>query len=1162
MSDFLQALSERVLIADGAVGTVLQDHQLAEVDFDGYDGCNEILNLTRPDIVRAIHERYLGVGCDAVETNAFGAGAVVLGEYELADRVHEINLAAVRLAREAVERYSTSVWPRFVIGNMGPGTRLPSLGHIDFETLAGYYAAQAIGLIEGGVDALIIETVQDILQAKAALAGIDEAAAQAGRRPPVIVQVTMEANGTMLCGTELGAALTSVLGYDIQLFGLNCATGPELMEDHLRYLAEHCPLPISVMPNAGLPQLVGGRACYPLTPEQLASWQERFVIEYGVRLVGGCCGTTPEHMERVVETIGTRAPHHEPPVFEPSVSSLYQRVTMAQENSFLIVGERCNTSGSRAFREMLQAGDHDGMVQLAREQIRGGAMVLDLCVDFVGRDGVADMTEVASRFATQVQAPIMVDSTEAPVIEAALRWLGGRSVINSVNLENGLERPAEIFPLARRYNAAVVALTIDEEGMARSAERKVEIARRIYDLALDEYGLQPEDLLFDPLTLPISTGLEDDRANAAQTIEGLRRIKEACPGSYTLLGLSNVSFGLKPAARAALNSVFLHECRAAGLDSAIVHAGRIQPLYRIDEAVRETCLDLIYDRRREGYDPLTALVSLFETVSTEAAAERPVLSLEEDLPRRIIEGDRQGLEAQLDLALESYGALDIINDYLLEGMKTVGELFGSGQMQLPFVLQSAEVMKTAVAYLEPHMPKAEGGRSRGTMVLATVKGDVHDIGKNLVDIILSNNGYRVVNLGIKQPLNTIVEAALAEGADAIGLSGLLVKSTLVMRDNLDEMNRRGLSYLPVILGGAALTRSYVEEDLRALYEGEVFYGEDAFAGLATMAELCSPEARLRRRARLRALSGGGAADAEPAADDAAAPAAEPAPTYIAPPEESSITLDAPVPAPPFWGTQVWRDFDPVALHEYVNPLALYGGQFRVRRRAEETRNDWWQRVETEVMPAVERVLARAQREGIFAPAAKVGFFPAAGDGNDVIVYHPDGRERLRFTFPRQPSGRMLCLADFFRRPDDPDRDVLGVSLVTLGDKIRAYEQDLIAADRYTDYLYFHGLAVETTEALAEVVHQRLRQLWGIAGADAPTPDGLFRQQYQGARYSFGYPACPDLDDQALLFELLEPAELGVTLSEEFMLIPEVSTSAIVIHHPAARYFSVGGESAA
>jgi 5-methyltetrahydrofolate--homocysteine methyltransferase len=742
----------------------------------------------------------------------------------------------------------------------------------------------------------------------------------------------------------------------------------------------------------------------------------------------------------------------------------------------------------------------------------------------------------------------MVDSTEAPVIEAALKHLGGKAVINSVNLENGLERPAAIFPLAKRFNAAVVCLTIDEEGMARSAERKVEIARRIYDLAVDEYGMAPENLLFDCLVLPVSTGIEEDRANGRETIAGIRAIKAACPGSYTLLGLSNVSFGLKAAARAVLNSVFLHECREAGLDAAIVHASKILPLYRIDEDQREVCLDLLYDRRSDGYDPLTALVNLFQDVSAVTdAATIAALPLEEDLQRRIIEGDRNGLEAQLDAALAQYAPLAIINDVLLEGMKTVGELFGSGQMQLPFVLQSAEVMKAAVAYLEPHMPKAEGDRKRGTMVLATVKGDVHDIGKNLVDIILTNNGYRVINLGIKQPLGNIIDAALQESADVVGMSGLLVKSTLVMRDNLDEMNRRGLDYLPVVLGGAALTRQYVEHDLRGLYHGDVFYGQDAFEGLAVMDKLCTPEARLTRREKLRRLARHAEAEAE-TTPEVAAP--------VVSTVRSDVALDVPIPPAPFTGSRLWTEFEVGTLFGYVNRLALYSGQYRVRRHAEESRQAWWQRVEREIVPAVEALQKRIVAEAVFQPQAVVGFFPCASQGNDLIVYGEAGEERTRFSFPRQSGGRRLCLADYFRPVSSGERDVVSATLVTLGDRVRDYEQALLADSHYTDYLYFHGLAVETTEALAEWVHQRVRQEWGIAEAEGEQVEDLFRQQYRGSRYSFGYPACPNLEDQRQLFELLEPGRIGVSLSEEFMLVPEVSTSALIAHHPEAKYFSI------
>jgi len=1148
MHSLMAALADRVLVCDGAMGTAIHAWDLdVDRDYEGLEGCSEILSVTRPDVIEAIHAGFLDAGCDAIETNAFGANALVLAEYDCPERDIELAQAAAELARKVADAYSTPERPRFVFGNLGPTTKLPSLLHVDFDTMADSYRRQTLGLLEGGVDALIIETCQDILQAKCALAGIDDACTEFGSRPPVIVQVTMETTGAMLMGTELPAAFAAIWGYDVQVFGLNCATGPQQMEDHVRWLSANCPLPISIMPNAGLPQMVKGEAHFPLQPHELAEWHARFVTDYGVALVGGCCGTTAEHLRQVVERVGGQPAPQRDVTFEPSLSSLYSRETIEQESSFLIVGERCNTTGSKKFREQLQAGDVDGMVQTARDQVKGGAMVLDVCVDYVGRDGVSDMQQVMSRFATQVTVPIMVDSTEAPVLEAALKLLGGKSAINSINLENGRERPETVLPYARRYNAAVVALTIDEEGMARTAERKVEIAKRLYDISVDEYGLAPSNLLFDVLTLPISTGAADERRNAVETIEGIRGVKAACPGAYCLLGVSNVSFGLNPAARQVLNSVFLHECMEAGLDAAIVHAQRIMPLYKIDEAERDAALDLIYDRQDHG-DPLQRFMKLFEDASARVQqGPREDLSLEEDLARRIVDGDSVGMTDALDQALESYAALDIINDFLLAGMGKVGELFGSGQMQLPFVLQSAEVMKQAVAYLEPHMEKAGGAGSKGTLVLATVKGDVHDIGKNLVDIILSNNGYKVVNLGIKQPIGSIVEAALEHQADAIGLSGLLVKSTLVMRDDLVELNHRGLDYFPVILGGAALTRNYVEEDLRELYQGTVLYGQDAFEGLAHMDTVCSPAARHARRERLR-RGADAVAVAEPVAEEEAKV------------NGTVVRSDVPelaAPEPPQLGTEVIESFDLDAIWSYVNPLALYGGQYRLRRRPDESREDWWARVLAEIEPRIVELKERIVAEGWFQPQAITGFFRCAAEGDDLVV-ETDGGAPLRFTFPRQPEGRHLCLSDFFRSAEQGG-DWLAAQLVTLGERVAPIEQELYAADKYTDYLYLHGLAVETTEALAECVHQHIRRAWGIAEADAATPDGLFRQEYRGARYSFGYPACPDLDQHTILFEMLRPERIGVTLSEEYMLVPEVATSALVTAHPEARYFGVAAE---
>ncbi|MGE5849037.1 MAG: methionine synthase, partial [Candidatus Methylomirabilota bacterium] len=841
--DFRQSLRERVLFFDGAMGTSIQDRNLTPDDFGGKDGCNEYLVLTRPQVIREIHAGFLKVGCDAIETNTFGASRLVLGEYDLADRAYEINRAAARLAREVAADFSTPERPRFVVGAIGPGTRLPSLGQIGFDDLVAMLTEQARGLIDGGVDVLLIETCQDLLQAKAAVVGCQDAMRASGtrlpgtRQPgtglPLMVQVTMESAGTMLLGTEIGAALTALEAYDLDVIGLNCATGPQEMVEHIRYLGRSCRKAISCLPNAGLPVMVGGRAKYLLTPDELASFHRTFVDEHGVSIVGGCCGTTPAHLKRVIEVVGERPPRPRAPEYAAAATSLYVSVPFRQDQSFLIVGERTNANGSRQFRDLLLAGDYDGMVAMGREQAREGAHVLDVCVDYVGRDGVADIAEVIRRFVTQVTLPLVIDSTEAPVIEGALKRIGGRAVINSANLEDGEQgRPAKIFPMARRYGAAVICLLIDEEGQARTVEWKLRVAHRLHDLAVNKYGLEPGDLIFDTLTFPLGSGQEDLRKDGMATLEAIRRIKAELPGVFTILGVSNVSFGLKPAARQVLNSVFLHEAISAGLDAAIVNISRILPLNRIESRQIEVARQLIYDGRRDGYDPLTEFMALFES----AAASRAVAvreaprTLEERLKARIVDGERPGLEALLDDALQQYDALTIINEILLDGMKTVGDLFGSGQMQLPFVLQSAEVMKAAVGYLERFMQRAEG-QSKGRIVLATVKGDVHDIGKNLVDIILTNNGYTVVNLGIKQPIHNIVETALKERADAIGMSVLLVKSTLVMRDNLEELNARDLSRFPVILGGAALTRGYVENDLRAIYRGDVYYAGDAFDGL-------------------------------------------------------------------------------------------------------------------------------------------------------------------------------------------------------------------------------------------------------------------------------------------------------------------------------------------
>ncbi|MFI5340052.1 MAG: methionine synthase [Candidatus Methylomirabilales bacterium] len=1149
ITDFRHSLRERVLIFDGAMGTSIQDRNLSPDDFGGKDGCNEFLVLTRPQVIREIHAGFLAVGCDAIETNSFGASRLVLHEYDLADKAYEINCVSARLAREVAADFSTPDHPRFVVGAMGPGTRLPSLGQIGFDDLVAMYTEQARGLMDGGADVLLIETCQDILQAKAAIIGCQDAMRTAGHRLPLMVQVTMESTGTMLLGTEIGAALTTLEAYDLDVIGLNCATGPQEMVEHISFLGRHCRKAISCLPNAGLPKMEGGRAKYLLTPDEMAAFHQTFVEEHGVGIVGGCCGTTPAHLKRVVEVIGRRAPRPRTAEYVPAASSLYVSAPFRQDLSFLIVGERTNANGSKQFREYLLAGDYDGMVGMAREQAKEGAHVLDVCVDYVGRDGVADVNEVVRRFVTQCTLPLVIDSTEAPVIEAALKHIGGRAVINSVNLEDGEEgRPARIFPMAKRYGTAVVCLLIDEEGQARTLDWKLKVAHRLHDLAVNRYGLESPDLIFDALTFPLTSGQEDLRKDGIATLEAIRRIKRELPGVFTILGVSNVSFGLKPAARQVLNSVFLHLAIEAGLDAAIVNAQRILPMNRIDPRQLEVARHLIFDERSDGYDPLTEFMGLFEKAGSGkavAATEAP-RTLEERLKARIVDGERPGLEVLLDEALGKYDALTIINEILLEGMKTVGDLFGSGQMQLPFVLQSAEVMKAAVGYLERFMVRAED-QSKGKIVLATVKGDVHDIGKNLVDIILSNNGYTVLNLGIKQPIHNIIEAALRHQADAIGLSGLLVKSTLVMKENLGELNARDLWRFPVILGGAALTRGYVEEDLQSLYKGEVFYAGDAFDGLRLMREIVSREvAEVPDREAGLPLPRVARRPSRPIPQPAEVPLGV----------KSDVRTDIPIPVAPFFGARVVTQIPLAEVFNFVNEVALFRTQWQFHR-GKGPGEKFDALIRDHVRPIYERVKARCQAEQILQPRVVYGYFPCQSEGNDLIVYAEDGRTpRVRFTFPRQPRGRHLCIADFFAAVDSGRMDVLGCMLVTVGRRASEVTRDLFAQHNYTDYLYLHGLSVEAAEALAELWHKRIREELGITGEDSPDLTRIFRQGYRGSRYSFGYPACPNLEDQAKLFTLLEPERIGVELSEEFQLDPEQSTSAILVHHPEAKYFNI------
>jgi 5-methyltetrahydrofolate--homocysteine methyltransferase len=1167
MSEFLRALEQRVLLFDGAMGTQIHQYDLSvEQDFWGKENCSEVLTLSRPDVVRGIHLGYLRAGADAIETNTFGGSPITLAEFELGERALEINQRACEVAREALEEVAGDGRERFVVGAIGPGTRLPSLGHVSYRALEDAFTVQARGLIAGRADVILCETCQDPLQVKAAVVGARNAMREAGVRLPIMVQVTMETTGTMLVGTDIAAAATIVGALDVDVLGLNCATGPQEMAEHVAHLAEVWPRPISVLPNAGLPELVEGQTRYPLGPRELTGWLERFVVEDGVAIVGGCCGTTPEHigtLDRMLRRLSEDGyrPRPKPRRVSPEsqLASLYSAVALRQENAYLSIGERCNANGSKKFRERQAAEDWEACVAIGREQAKEGSHALDVCTAYVGRDEVADMTAVVSRLRGAVDAPLVFDSTEIPVLEGALELYGGKGVINSINFEDGEAPPAARMALARKFGAAVIALTIDEAGMAKGAERKLEIARRLVDFACGRFGLPRHDLMIDPLTFTICTGNEDDRRLGLETLDAIARIAAEFPDIQIILGLSNISFGLNPAARHVLNSVFLDHAIRRGLTGAIVHASKIMPLHRIAEEEVQTAEDLIFDRRRDGYDPLHAFMALFADRKVETTRKERPAAVEERLELRIVDGDRQGLEADLDEAMRSYPPLDIINTHLLAGMKVVGDLFGAGKMQLPFVLQSAETMKAAVAHLEPHMEKVEG-QEKGIVVLATVKGDVHDIGKNLVDIILTNNGYKVVNLGIKQPLANILAAAEEHRAHAIGMSGLLVKSTVIMRENMEEMTRQGLS-LPVMLGGAALTRQYVEDDCATAYGcGKVAYARDAFDGLRLMDKIVTgsfeahlAELKEKRQARPARRK---TARVHEALDQATAPI-RPVDAEETRLRRSELSRGVEVPKPPFTGPRVLERVPVKALLPYLNDNMLYQFHWGYKKNGRSL-PDFLAWAHKELQPILVDLIEETERSEVFHPKAVYGYWPAAAEGNDVILFDPKdaGREVARFALPRQSKTGGLCIADFLRDASEAERDVIGLQVVTVGQRASDTAREWFAADRYNDYVRLHGLGVELAEAMAEYVHKRIRDELGFGHMDARERAELLRQGYRGSRYSFGYPACPNLADQRQLLALLGSERIGVELGEEDQLWPEQSTSAIVLHHPQARYFNV------
>ncbi|KST65819.1 methionine synthase [Mastigocoleus testarum] len=1177
--EHLNSPERPVLVFDGAMGTNLQVQNLTAEDFGGaeYEGCNEYLVHTKPEAVEKVHRGFLSAGADIIETDTFGGTSIVLAEYDLADQAYYLNKTAAQLAKQVANEFSTPEKPRFVAGSMGPGTKLPTLGHIDFDTLKTAYVEQAEALFDGGVDLFIVETCQDVLQIKAALNAIEEVFAKKGDRRPLMVSVTMETMGTMLVGTEISAVVTILEGYQIDILGLNCATGPDLMKPHIKYLSEHSPFIVSCIPNAGLPENVGGQAHYKLTPTELKMHLMHFIEDLGVQVIGGCCGTRPEHIQALAEIAEGLKPKVREPELEPAASSIYGIQPYDQDNSFLIIGERLNASGSKKCRTMLNDEDWNGLVSMGRSQVKEGAHILDVNVDYVGRDGVRDMHQLVSRLVNNVTLPLMLDSTEWEKMEAGLKVAGGKCLLNSTNYEDGEPRFLKVLELAKKYGAGVVIGTIDEDGMARTADKKFEIAQRAYRQAL-EYGIPAHEIFFDTLALPISTGIEEDRENGKATIEAISRIRQELPGCHVVLGVSNVSFGLNPAARIVLNSMFLHECMAAGMDAAIVSASKILPLSKIEEKHQEICHQLIYDERKfEGdvcvFDPLGELTTMFEGVSAKRDKGVDVsLPIEERLKQHIIDGERIGLEEALTEAMGKYPPLDIVNVYLLDGMKVVGELFGSGQMQLPFVLQSAETMKAAVAFLEPHMEKSENGNSgKGTFAIATVKGDVHDIGKNLVDIILSNNGYRVINLGIKQPVENIIDAYNKHNPDCIAMSGLLVKSTAFMKENLNVFNEKGIT-VPVILGGAALTPKFVHEDCQNTYNGKVIYGKDAFSDLHFMDKLMPAKAANKwddAKGFLDEFSEGEAIQNGRQSAGGEKPAKKKAPKepqVIDTRRSEAVDVNIERPTPPFWGTR-WLQGEDIPIEEvfwYLDLQALIAGQWQFRKPKDQSKEEYQVFLEEKVYPILENWKQRIVAEQLLHPQVIYGYFPCQAQGNTLHVYDEeiisgkdikDAQLRASFEFPRQKSLRRLCIADFFAPKESGMIDVFPMQAVTVGEIATEFAQKLFADNQYTDYLYFHGMAVQVAEALAEWTHARIRRELGFGAKEPDNIRDTLAQRYRGSRYSFGYPACPNIQDQYKQLELLETNRINLYMDESEQIYPEQSTTAIITYHPVAKYFS-------
>lgn len=1180
--NYLNRDDKPIIIFDGGTGTSFQNLNLSSHDFGGDDleGCNENLVLSSPNTVEQVHNSFLEAGCHVIETNTFGASSIVLDEYSISNKAYEINKKAAQIAKKCANLFSSINTPRFVAGSIGPTTKLPTLGHIDFDKLKDSYEEQINGLIDGGIDLLLIETCQDVLQIKSALSASQEVIKNRNIELPIMISITMETTGTMLVGSDIASALTILEPYNIDILGLNCATGPVQMKEHIKYLAENSPFAISCIPNAGLPENIGGVAHYKLTPLELKMQLMNFIYDFNVQLIGGCCGTTPEHIKHlssIIEEIVDKKINKKLPTvktnFVPSAASIYNAVPYKQDNSILIVGERLNASGSKKVRELLNEDDWDGLVSIAKQQQKENAHILDVNVDYVGRDGVKDMKEITSRLVTNINLPLMIDSTEADKMESGLKTVGGKCIINSTNYEDGDDRFNQVLKLALDYGAGIVIGTIDEDGMARTSQKKYDIAKRAL-IKTRSSGLADYEIFFDPLALPISTGIEEDRLNAKATIEAISKIRKSFPDIHIILGISNISFGLSPLSRINLNSIFLDECIKAGLDSAIIAPNKILPLSKISAETKKLCLDLIYDRRNFEneiciYDPLVELTKAFQDITIsdfkKASTSNKNLTLEEKLKNHIVDGEKIGLEEQLNNALKKYKPLEIINTYLLDGMKVVGELFGSGQMQLPFVLQSAETMKFAVSVLEPHMETVDEKISNGKLLIATVKGDVHDIGKNLVDIILSNNGFDVINLGIKQDVSAIIDAQKKHKADCIAMSGLLVKSTAFMKDNLEAFNNAEIN-VPVILGGAALTPKFVNEDCSQIYKGKILYGKDAFTDLQFMNDY------MDSKKKGNWSNENGFTNTDDIQIKLASPRSSAKDKNLNKNIEKTKSIqlienfnrsnfveeEEPIKAP-FLGTRVLQDieidFDKLIF--YLDKKALFSGQWQIKKNKGQSVEEYNNYLDSYANPLLEKWINIILDKGLISPKAVYGYFRCGRNDNSIYLFDNVSNKRIsEFNFPRQKSGNNLCIADFYcdLKNNDPV-DIFPMQAVTMGEIASEYSQELFKADKYSDYLIFHGLTVQLAEALAEYVHSIVRIECGFKSYEPNNNREILAQKYRGARYSFGYPACPKVSDSNIQLSLLDTKRINLTMDESEQLHPEQSTTAIISLHSKAKYFS-------